>query len=496
MLRSRSIFWNFFAGLLLVSLSGSCWAARRNVLLLTFHALNQRIGPYADRFPEDSVAATPNINRLANRAIVFDRAYCQACLSGPSRLSWLSGLYPETSGVIRETHRIRNRCPDAPSLAGHLKSQGYWTASAGRVYPQSVDDGDKLNWDAVVRHPDEELPVARAARKEFIEQHRNFDEPGSRVLWRKTLAGLCTQTRGERKPGYGPSGLQDSGHADGLNARWAAELIEQRDWGSQPFFIAVGFAKPHVPLVVPKKYFDLYDPESLLLPTRSPRPLDAASKYALTKRYIDFGFDYERENLPLRRAYTHAYLSCVSFVDAQIGILLDALDSADLAEDTLVLCVSGNGFLLGEYRMWGKEYLYENCLRVPLIISAPGWTDAPGRSPAICELIDIFPTVCEWCGVETPEMVQGRSLATVLKDPHSEHKPMAYTVAYRGGVLGRSVCTADWRYTEWGGPVVAELLDSTEQENRIDDDSLRDVKTELRKHLHIASMNAQCAPQE
>ena len=220
---------------------------------------------------------------------------------------------------------------------------------------------------------------------------------------------------------------------------------------------------------------------------------DSASKYALTKRYRAFGFNYEQENLPLRRAYTHAYLSCLSFVDAQIGVVLDALETANLTEDTLIILASDNGYLLGEYRLWGKDNLYENCVRVPLIVSAPGWMKSPGRTNAICELIDIFPTVCQWCGVESPSVVQGMSLAPVLQDPTADHRSMAYTIARRSAGLGRSIRTDDWRYTEWMGPDAAELLDSTEKSNRIDDDRLQDLIIELQECLASAARRAQDA---
>ena len=337
-------------------------------------------------------------------------------------------------------------------------------------------------------------PWRGQARKRFIEQHGSFDEPGVRQRWRKTLAGLCTQTRGEAIPGYGPSGLQDNGHADGLNAHWAAEWIERRAWGSQPFLIAVGFRKPHVPFVVPQTYFDLYDPESLLLPPRGPRSFDAASKYALSKRYRAFGFDYEQENLPLRRAYTHAYLSCLSFADAQIGVVLDALESANLTEDTLILLASDNGYLLGEYRMWGKDNLYENCVRVPLIVSAPGWMKSPGRTNAICELIDIFPTVCQWCGVEPPAVVQGMSLAPVLQEPNC--RAPVDGIHHRQAKCGPGKIDSNGRMEIHGmvGAGAAELLDSTEKSNRIDDDRLQDLVIELRERLASAAQRAQDAP--
>lgn len=152
---------------------------------------------------------------------------------------------------------------------------------------------------------------------------------------------------------------------------------------------------------------------------------------------------------------------------------------------------SDNGYLLGEFRLWGKDNLNENCVRVPLIVSAPGWMKSPGRTNAICELIDIFPTVCQWCEVDSPSVVQGKSLAPVLKDPLADHRSMAYTIARRNAGLGRSIRTEDWRYTEWPGPGATELLDSTEQTNRISDANLRDVTIELQESLASAARRAQ-----
>ncbi len=463
--------------------------APRNVVLLMCSNLSQRIGPYADLYPDETVALTPALQKLAAESIVFESAYCQQPSRGQSRLSLLSGLYPESLGVTSTESVFADLYHDAPSLARHLKNNGYWTASAGPVYPHAARDGDRLNWDEVARLPDSELPIATAARKQFLETH-SFLEAGSRELWRKTLATLAPQTSGQNPPGHGPSGLSDRGHADGLNARWAAEWINSRAWGDRPFFIAVGFEKPHVPFVVPKDYFDLYDASALRFSAESPRSADKATAQSVTRRYEHFGFRYDREDAALRRKYLHAYFSCVSFVDAQIELVVSALRSAKLADDTLIVVVADDGYMLGERRLWGNDTLYDSCTRVPLIVSAPGWAPGPGRTNAICELVDLFPTVCEWCGVASPDEAQGRSLASVIKEPKSEHKSFAYSIVRRGGPLARSIRTARWRYTEWPGLNATELLDVTGQANRTDDPELTLVKAELRDQLAAAAKAA------
>lgn len=479
-----------FVILLLACVSGSKAEATRNVLLLLCSDLSQRIGPYTDQYPNESVALTPAMDHLAADSIVFDSAYCQQPAEGQSRLSMLSGLYPECSGITAWEDVSEGGYHNAPSMARHLKENRYWTASAGRVYPNAAHDGDKLNWDAVVRLPDFELPMVKAARKAFIAEHSNFFEPGSRVLWRKTLAKLAPQTSGQVPPGYGPSGLDDRGHADGRNASCAADWINNRAWGDRPFFIAVGFEKPHVPFVVPQRYFELYDPNSLLFAAEVPRTVDEATADSATMTYKRFGFRSDGDDVVLRRKYLQAYFSSVSFVDAQIGLVLDAIESANVADDTLIILAADNGYLLGRYRLWGKDMLYDGCTRVPLIVSAPGWSNGPGRTSKICELVDLFPTVCDWCGIDPPDVVQGRSLASVIKDPHSKHKSSAYSIVRRGGHLARSIRTAHWRYTEWDGPDVTELLDVTGQPNRTHDPELESVKATLRTLLAVAANEA------
>ena len=437
----------------------SAGAQNKHVLVLMCRDLGVRIGPYSQLLKEESVALTPAIDRIAAEGVVFDNAFCQFPDGEPSRRSLLSGLYPESTGALRRGDLMTETHSNAPSLARTLKEAGYWTGSAGRVYPRSIEDGDRVNWDAVVRLPSRELPIVRAARDRFVREHGPFDRPGARVLWRRTIAELAPQTRGQATPGYGPSGLDDLGHSDGRNAEEVIEWIQSRRWGDQPFFIALGFEKPHVPFVAPKQYFDLYDPMSLRWPAPKVRDDDPAATFAISRRYKAFGFDYGVADDQLQRTYLHAYLACVSYIDRQIARVLEALDELGLREDTLLVFVSDNGVLLGEHALWGKNMLVERCVNVPLIVSAPDSQRRGERASGIVELIDVFPSVCEWCGVAPPAAVQGQSFATAWSDPQSESRPDAYTVALRAPGVARSIRTKDWRYTEWNGAKVGELID-------------------------------------
>jgi iduronate 2-sulfatase len=264
-------------------------------------------------------------------------------------------------------------------------------------------------------------------------------------------------------PGYGPSGLDELGHADGKNAQQVAAWLENDERGEKPFFIACGIHKPHVPFLAPQKYFDQYPLESLDY-TLDPADLwNGLPKSASSPRFGSFGFELGVENESLRREYMQAYHACISFIDAQIGVILDAVKAQGLWEDTIVVFTSDHGYQLGEHFMWGKVTLFEVCDRVPLIVRVPGMAEAGSESEALVELVDLYPTLAELGGVETPDDLQGKSLVPLLENPGASGKEVVYTVVSRGENLGRAIRTAEWRYAEW--PDGEELYSLSEDPN-------------------------------
>ena len=259
--------------------------------------------------------------------------------------------------------------------------------------------------------------------------------------------------------------------------------------------MACGIHKPHVPFLAPDKYFDLYPQEELKFQPASLKFWEQVSEYAQTKRYGGFGFEFGVENDKLRREYMQAYHACISFVDAQIGLIFDALKQTGHWDDTIVVLVSDHGYSLGEKFMWGKVMLFENCARVPLIIRVPGKTTPGAVSEELVELVDLFPTLAELCDVEPPADLQGVSLVRNLEDPDETVKKYAYTVVSRRRQLGKAIRTKRWRYTQW--PVGEELYDlerdPTEEMNLADRTTHVDILTTMRAALKQVEESAQAA---
>jgi arylsulfatase A-like enzyme len=301
------------------------------------------------------------------------------------------------------------------------------------------------------------MPFVTAVRKAFEAKHGPIDKGKARRLWREKYATIGTQTRGQQQPGFGPSGLRDEQHKDGKNARQIAAWLDKKAHGDKPFFMVCGIQKPHVPFLAPDQYFKMYPKESLKFSPAPARFWEQAPRTAMVKRFAGFGFELGVENDSLRRDYTQAYHACISFIDAQIGLVFETLKRSGHWDDTIIVLTSDHGYQLGEHSMWGKVTLFEVCDRVPLIIRVPGKTKAGSSSAGLVELVDLYPTLTELCDVSAPHKLQGRSLAPMLSDPKSAGKDAAYTVVTRGQKLGRAIRTDRWRFAIW--PDGEELYD-------------------------------------
>lgn len=409
-------------------------ADRPNVLFIAVDDLRPELACYGAR------TLTPNIDRLAASGVQFDRAYCNQAVCGASRVSLMTGLYPEFTG--ERTYHVtdwRQRWADVVTLNQHLTENGYTTIGLGKIYHNSNGPGvDPENWTEWVTVGGTE-----------------YADPAS-------LRATRERNGRERGPSTEAADVPDETHFDGNRARVGAARIYQLAKQDAPFFLAVGFTKPHLPFVAPRKYWDLYERESFSLPAN----LGVPPGYPDYARNSNAGelraySDIPREGTPadfpsdLNSRLLHGYHACVSYTDRNIGVLLDALDHSGAARNTIVVLWADHGWKLGDHSSWCKHTNFECDTRVPLIIRCPGMSTATGRSAALVELIDLYPTLCELCGLDAPDHLQGRSLLPVLEDPESTHRPFAYSSYPHGrgreqpGVVGHSIRTARYRYTEW-----------------------------------------------
>ncbi len=431
----------------------------KNVLFIAIDDLNTRLHCYG----HDHIIS-PRIDSLAARGVRFDRAYCQYPSCGPSRASLLTGLRPESTGVLNNQTSLRDKLPNVVTLPQQFRQNGYYAARVGKIFHQGVpiDIGtsgldDPQSWDEV-----------------FDPRGRDKDEEH---LLTNYTPELLLQDRMSYLAADGLDGEQ----TDGKVATETIRLLRQhRD---QPFFIAAGFYRPHIPYVAPKKYFGLYDVRKTLLPQLPAGYRDTVPPAALasTRIWPNFG----TTQLQSRECIV-AYDACVSFVDAQVGRLLDALDELELTDRTIVVLWGDHGYHLGEHGLWRKNSLFEESTRAPLIMVDPGIESDGHDCARVVEFVDIYPTVMELAGLTAPGDLAGKSLVPLLRDPKSTWDGAAFTQVQFGkneqAFPGRAVRTARWRYVAWdGGQRGTELYD-----HKIDPEEMHNLANDP-KHANVIS---------
>jgi arylsulfatase A-like enzyme len=430
---------------------------RPNVLFLIADDLRPELGAYGNAH-----VRTPNIDRLAARGTRFDRAYAQYPLCNPSRASLLTGRYPTETGVLDNNKYFRAEHPDWVTLPQHFRNNGYATLRAGKIFHGGIDDqpswtegGEPVDPAIVNRGSNTRPAPAPTPRASVRDSDESEGEPPVRA-----------ENEGERRRRASDRivVLEGEGerHGDYRTATRAVEYLER--YKDRPFFLAVGFVKPHSPPTAPRKFFDLYDPARVELPPDfAPRPAPPAGfpEPSVPRRNADLfiGRDASPEEA---REMIRAYRASTSFMDAQVGRVLDALERLGLRDNTVVVFWGDHGYHLGEKGKWSKAYsLFEVGTRVPLVIAVPG---GRGRgTSATVELLDLYPTLAELCGLPRPaDGVRGRSLTPLIKSPRAGWKRPAYSVTLFQGKLGRAVRTDRWRYAEWDeGRAGAMLFDHT-----------------------------------
>ena len=382
---------------------------------------------------------TPMLDRLAREGVRFENMHCQYPVCGSSRASLMTGLYPYTNGMLGNSGNLRKNMPDVVTMSQLFRQNGYRVGRVSKIYHMGIpneiiagtaEHDDAKSWDHVVNI-------------KAPEQHA----PGVKTHWSPKDKSSQTFFGVEAEGG-------DLAHADGMAAEAAIAFLKRNQ--ERPFFLACGFVRPHVPLVAPSGYFDLYDRASMIAPSVPQGDLEDVPQiirdYKSNSRY---GVTPE-----LHKGLLEAYYASISYMDAQVGKTLDALDELGLKENTIVVFSSDHGYLLGHHNKFQKQHLFEEATRVPFILRAPWLKKSHGKATRqITELVDLYPTVAELAGLTPPPGLQGKSLVSLLNDPASTawKKAMAFTISRSGG---ESIRTHEWRYTQWGfGKRGQELFD-------------------------------------
>lgn len=430
---------------LIATVAGSAHAADKklNVLFIAADDMNTDLGCYGN-----TQVKTPNLDRLAKRGVRFNYAYCQQPLCGPSRASLMTGLRPDTLNMHTLKHELRKKNPDVVTLGQLFRNNGYFSARAGKIYhygnPSQIGtdaNDDPQTWD-------QRFNPAGIDKK----QEQNIVRYG-----RKNMNG--------KKGGLGISMAwwdpvsKDEEHTDGMVAEKIIELIGQKK--DEPFFLAAGFFNPHCPYVAPKRYFDLYDIKDITMQDLDEAKADLVDVPPMAIQRDTRRWPYYFKCTPDEaRQCKLAYYATISFTDALVGKLLDALEKHDLMKNTIIVFWSDHGYFLGEKGLWYKRKAFERSARMPMIIAGPGVK--PGVCDSPVELLDLYPTLADLCNLkDTPRNLEGASLRPLLTDVKAKwDKPAVTQVWHSPNAFGYSLRTHRWRYTEWKhGEAGVELYD-------------------------------------
>lgn len=410
-------------------------AERPNVLFIAVDDLNCDLGCYGHK-----LVRSPNIDKLAARGVRFEKAYCQYPVCNPSRSSFLTSLYPDQTGVLSNGGDFRKINPNVVTLPQNFMNHGYFVARVGKIFHYGVPtqigtDGedDPASWNEVIN--------PRGIDKD-VEDRIHSLIPGK---FGGTLSWLNVDST-------------DDEHTDGIGASGLIRLLTEHHpkKTGKPFFLAMGFYRPHTPYVAPSRYFGWYPREDVKPVLEKPGDRDDIPLAALADR------PHQRElTLPQRKEIIQAYYAATSFTDTQVGRLLYTLNQLNLDDSTVIVFVSDHGYHLGAHGLWQKGDLFEGSCHVPMIVAVPGMKTAGQTAGSVVEMVDLYPTLCELCGIDTPKHVRGESLVPILNNPEATVRDAAFTVAVarspafrkieKGQTKGYTVRTDRYRYTEWGG---------------------------------------------
>lgn len=433
----------FFGCFHALALSGNA-QQKYNLLFIAADGVQPRmLSPYGNK-----VAITPNIERIAQKGTTFENAFCQQSSCAPSRASLMTGYRPDTLNVNSGTVHFRDNFPDVTTFPQVFKQNGYYTQAIGLVSHAHPAQPDNVSWSV----PEQLLDIPK--RDEYL-------LPTNRTRGFIDRMQKGTATEGVDAP--------DNAYQDGQVAQLTVETLAQIK--DKPFLLAVGFKRPHLPFTSPKKYWDLYDREKIPIPEDlnypNVTPEQAALRYAWSNKggemrpYTDIP-DEGPISAEKTRELLHGYYASISYVDAQIGRILDALDSLGLAGNTIVVLWSDHGIHLGERGLWGKNDLTDDANRIPLIIASPEAKKKNQHTQALVETADMYATLTDLCGLPIPSHVQGISMKPLLDNPNLKWKRAIFNRYPRkgGAVMANSIRTADYRYTEYVELATGNVLDS------------------------------------
>ncbi len=436
---------------------------RPNILFIAVDDLRPELNCYGSK-----QIVSPNIDQLAQGGVRFDRAYCMVAVCGASRASLMTGIRPAPRRFVSYLTRADRDAPGVTTMNTHFKQQGYYTVSLGKIFHVPADNAagwSERPWRS------KNIPTYQLAESQKTERERSK---------------LGTRKRG---PAYESADVADDVYRDGALAKHAVATLKRLADQDQPFFLAVGFFKPHLPFVAPKKYWDLYDFDQIDLPVNASAP-QGAPKESLhnsgeLRAYADIP---ARGPIPREtaRKLIHGYYACVSYTDAQIGRLLDALEELKLSDNTIVVLWSDHGWNLGEHGLWCKHCCYETSMRIPLIVRMPGKASG-GVSEALIESIDLYPTLCEATGLPLPKHLEGTSFLRLLDQPDLPHKSAAVGRYGRGDTIR----TRQFRFTEYRslkGKLLGRMLydhvgDPDETVNIVENADVQSAAKKLAKEL-------------
>jgi iduronate 2-sulfatase len=441
-------------------------AERPNVLFIAVDDLRPELGCYGAEHIH-----SPHIDELAATGTTFLRAYCQQAVCSPSRTSLMTGLRPDSTKVYDLNTHFRDKVPDVVTLGQHFKQHGYYAVSMGKIYHGGFDD--RPTWSEPARRPQGGSGYVTEHNQQIIAERR-------RAARQKGLQGRALN-RAARGEAWEAGDVQDEAYTDGAVAKLGVETLRELAGREEPFFLAVGFVKPHLPFNAPQTYWDLYDPAKIQL-APNPFPPQGVTEYTLTS----FGEIRVYSGMPAMgpisdeqaRQLKHAYYACVSFTDANVGKLLGELDRLGLRDETIVILWGDHGWKLGEHASWCKHTNMENDANAPLIIRAPEQKAPGGKTRALVEFVDIYPTLCELAGLPQPPHLEGTSAAALLDDPDLPGEPAAFSQYPRGNVMGYSMRTDRYRFTSW----------KNRRTGHVQAVELYDHQTDPQENVNIAGM--------
>ena len=447
-------------GIVLLAVGQMVVAKPKNVLFIAVDDLKPILNCYGY-----SHVVSPNIDKLADEGIAFLNAHCQQALCGPSRVSLLTGYYPDTLGIYgmgQEKYKLRLKYPDILTLPLHFKNNGYLTIGTGKIFdPRNVEDDwngpqDEISWTTFFG----KNPYNDKTGGPKIGGH--YHDPALKELVTELeKEGRAQGLDGKelrlyvREQGGGPAmecyDVPDDAYKDGGVTNRGIEQLEKLKDSDKPFFLALGFLKPHLPFVAPKKYWDLYERETLEIDPfqeyPAGAPVCAETDYVEARTYSGVP-DEGPISAATQKELIHGYLACVSYVDAQIGKVIAKLKETGLYDNTIIVLWGDHGFHLGDKQLWGKHTTYEEATRAPLIFSNTGFVEGKSTCTPV-NFIDIFPTLCELTGLDVPVHLDGKSLVPILKDPRKKVQDFAASIYPQNGYWGIAIRTERYRYVTW-----------------------------------------------